>query len=824
MSEVNPYCEIILPLPLDGTFTYRIPKKFQNIIFPGSRVVISFGKKKIYTGIVLSTHSNTSTDYQPKELLDVLDDHAIANEHQLKFFQWMARYYMCYLGEVSNAALPAALKLSSESFVGLNPEINPDDIDVNDREWELLRTLRTNDLTMKDVGDFLGLKQPQRILKQLSEKGYIDLFEKVKDKYQPKKVKRVRIADAYLEEGMLEELLNELEAKSKQQEVLLSYLRDVPVLDNSAANERGVLKSKLLAEDVSPSSLKTLIKNEVLKEWEEIVSRLPSEQLTTHVEIKLSQIQESCRREIIESFKDHSTVLLHGVTGSGKTEIYIELIKEQIAAGNQVLYLLPEIALTTQIIARLHRIFGDSFGVYHSRYSDNERVEVWQKVLSNDYQFVVGVRSAVFLPFSNLGLIIVDEEHEPSYKQFEPAPRYHARDSAIYLSTIHDSHVLLGTATPALETYQNALDNKYGLVELNSRYGEAYHPTMEFANVNRERKQRKLKGNFTSILVDEIEQALEKKEQVILFQNRRGYASYITCDNCSTIPKCPNCAVSLTYHQFNNKLVCHYCGYNQSMYSDCLHCGSKELRNVGFGTEELEEEIKILFPQAIVQRMDLDTTRSKYGYQRIIKEFEEGNIDILVGTQMVSKGLDFDRVNLVGIFDTDRMIHFPDFRSHERAYHLITQVSGRAGRKSKNGKVIVQTNDPDQDLLQKARNDNYKSFFQWEIMEREHFYYPPFTRLINITFKHREKGISFQAANYFAADIRKNLGNQRMIGPVEPIIGKIRNMYLHEITLKIEKQGINLPAVKEYLKSVEQMMKQMPAFKSIGLVFDVDPI
>jgi primosomal protein N' (replication factor Y) (superfamily II helicase) len=818
------FAEIILPLPLYGTFTYAIPSVFADVTKSGSRVVVSFGAKKIYTGIVLATHENTPTDYQPKELLDVLDDEPIVSEEQLTFFKWMARYYMCSLGEVMNAALPAALKLSSESFVSINPDINPEELDIEMREWSLLEVLKTNDLSIKDVGEVLGLKQPQRVLKQLSEKGFIDLFEKVKDKYQPKKVRRVRLADGFVEEESLEGLINQLETKQKQQDVVLSYIKEIPVLENPSINTIGISKSVLLQNDISASSLKTLIKNEVFVEWEETVSRLAKFESKEAKAIELSIAQEEAKKAIELSFESLNTVLFHGITGSGKTEVYIELIKGQIAIGKQVLFLLPEIALTTQIIARLHRIFGNSFGVYHSRYSDNERVEVWQKVLKGEFQFVVGVRSAVFLPFSDLGLIIVDEEHEPSYKQFEPNPRYHARDSAIYLSTIHKAKVLLGTATPALETYQNALDGKYGLVELNERFGDAYSPTMEFANTQKERKQKKIKGNFTTVLVNEIQLALDKKEQVILFQNRRGYASYISCDNCSSIPKCPNCAVSLTYHQFNNKLVCHYCGYNQAMYTDCLSCGSTELRNVGFGTEELEEELKILFPEAIVQRMDLDTTRSKYGYQRIIEEFEEGNIDILVGTQMVSKGLDFDKVNLVGIFDTDRMIHFPDFRSHERAYHLITQVSGRAGRKSKEGKVIVQTNDPDQELLLRAKKDNYIAFFQWEILEREHFHYPPFTRLINITFKHRDKTISFQASTFYANEIRKHMGNQRIIGPVEPIVGKVRNMYLHEITLKIEKQGVNLPAIKEYLLSVEKMMHSMQAFKSVGVVFDVDPI
>ncbi|MEM9339154.1 MAG: primosomal protein N' [Bacteroidota bacterium] len=815
--------EVILPLPLPGSFTYRLPADLKSNIGVGYRVIVPLGPKKIYTGIISGFHER-KLEYAPKYVLDVLDDAPIVNASQLDFFTWLASYYMCTIGEVINAALPSALKLSSQSFISIQDNVNPDDLDLEEREWRLLRSLKESERSLADVSGIVDLKHPQRLIKKLVEKGLIDVYEKVKDRYQPKKVKKVRLNHLLTEEKELETLFEQLASKTKQLDVLLAYLRVVPVLEDSKANHPGILKSSLLSEDISASSLKTLVKNNVFEEWDEVVSRLEDTPSTHSEPIQLSELQQKALEEIHQSFQSHRVTLLHGVTGSGKTEVYIELIKEQLKSGGQVLYLLPEIALTTQIISRLHRVFGNTFGVYHSRYSDNERVEVWKKVLNQEYQFIVGVRSAVFLPFDRLGLILVDEEHETSYKQFEPAPRYHARDAAIYLATLHDAHVLLGTATPALETYQNALDGKYGLVELDQRFGESHAPAIHFANLLKERKRKKMKGNFSSTLFEAIEAALEKKEQVILFQNRRGYASYISCESCAHIPKCPNCAVSLTYHQFNHKLVCHYCGFNQPMLTDCTNCGSKELRNVGFGTEELEEELKILFPTAIVQRMDLDTTRSKYGYQRIIEAFEEGEIDILVGTQMVSKGLDFDHVNLVGVFDADRMIHFPDFRSHERAYQLIMQVSGRAGRKSQNGKVIVQTNDPEQPVLERVRDGNYRHFFQWEILEREGFVYPPFCRIIRMVFKHREKQTSLEGAKFFSQELRKGMGTSPIIGPVEPIIGKIRNQYLHEITLKIAKKGINLAAVKDYLWSCEKIMRQHPAFKSVGLVFDVDPM
>ncbi len=818
------YAEVILPLPLHGTFTYNVPVELSNKVKVGSRVVVQFGPKKIYTGIIFALHEEISTDRRPKEVLEVLDEFPIVHQVQLDFFRWMANYYMCSIGEVMNAALPSALKLSSQSYIGINPEVDFEEENLDDREWSLISVLKGNELSMNDIGQHLGLKRPQRFVKELAEKGYVDLYEKVKDRYQPKKEKRVRLSSLLEKEENLDELLKELESKPKQVEVLLFYLRNVPVLEDSMTNRIGMAKSILSKEDVSVSSINTLIKNKILVEWEETVSRLENVERTQTDTVHLSEAQEKVKLEILNQFRNFRSVLLHGSTGSGKTEIYISLIQHQLDLGKQVLYLLPEIALTTQIIARLHKVFGTSFGVYHSRYSDNERVEVWQKVLNDEYQFVVGVRSAVFLPFQNLGLIIVDEEHEPSYKQFEPAPRYHARDSANFLATLHDAKVLLGTATPSMETYQNALDKKFGLVEFTERFGKAGEPKLIFTDLRKERKQKKLRGNFSSELIQAIEESLEKREQVILFQNRRGYAPYVACEDCAHIPKCSNCSVSLTYHQFNNKLVCHYCGFNQPMVADCTSCGSTQLKNIGFGTEELEEELEIIFPQAIIQRMDLDTTRSKYGYQRIIEDFEDGSVDILVGTQMVSKGLDFDHVNLVGIFDTDRMIHFPDFRSHERAYNLIMQVSGRAGRKSNHGKVIIQTNDPGQPLLERVRSGDYRHFFQWEALERERFGYPPFFRLIKIIFKHREKTISYEGAIFFANELRKNMGNQRIIGPVEPVIGKIRNLYHHELLLKLEKQGINLVAIKEYLWACEKILKQVPAFKGVGVVFDVDPI
>lgn len=818
------YLEVILPLPLPGTFTYKASSSLYPHIVSGCRVIVQFGKRKVYTGIVSSVHDQPPKDFQPKEIMDLVDQEPILSPMQLRFFDWMSQYYMCSLGEVINAALPAGLKVSSESMISINPEVDVSELELTEKEQTIVNHLTSGDIKISDINKILDIKSPYSHIKNLSKKNAIQVFEKVKDKYSPKHVSKIRLNDEYLAEDALDILSEELEGKKKQLDVLVSFLRLVPVLENPTTNQKGILKSNLLAAGISPSSLQTLIKNGVFEEFKHIVSRLDTGEANDNYTLNLSESQSAAKNAILSLFQSRDTVLLKGVTGSGKTEIYISLIQDILENGGHILYLLPEIALTTQIIKRLEKAFGNQFGIFHSKYSDNERVEVWQKVLKGEYRFVVGVRSAVFLPFSELDLIMIDEEHETSFKQYEPAPRYHARDAAIYLSSIHHAKTLLGTATPSLESYQNALDGKYGLVNLEQRFSEVDLPQVEFANLIKERKQRKIKGTFSSLLLENIEQTLEKGKQVILFQNRRGYAPYITCHNCGYIPKCPHCDVSLTFHSYQNLLICHYCGHKAEMLSACVQCNSNELRTMSYGTEKIEEELQILLPDAQIRRMDLDTTRSKYSYQKIIDEFENGEIDVLIGTQMISKGLDFDGVDLVGIFDADRMIHFPDFRSHERAYQLMHQVSGRAGRRNDQGKVIIQTNDPDQQILSYIKRQDYNSFFRTEILEREQFHYPPFYRIIKITIKDYDKQVAADAATFLAREIRRKLGNMRVIGPVEPVIGRIRNQYLFDMTIKYEKQGLNIPAIKDFLLTSRNMLVSQQLYKSVRVVFDVDPV
>ncbi len=819
------FAEVILPIPLHRTFTYVIPDSLVGQAQEGSRVIVLFGSKKIITGIIHSIHQNEPQSFEPKEVIDVLDETPSITTDQITFFNWISRYYMCAVGEVVQAALPAGLKISSESFLSLNEHFDPETANLTDKEEIIVHHLTNSDLKIQDIGKILNIQSPHHHVKKLADKHVIQLFEQLNDKYTPKTEKRIRLAPDILKSGELDNLATQLEKKSKQYEVLMAYLGQTQVDENQKLNEAGISKKELTkAGDLSISSIKTLIKNGVLEEWDQQVSRVDLGDTSNKKVPTLSSAQEAAKSNILSLFQEKDTVLLKGVTGSGKTEIYISLMLDVISSGGTVLYLLPEIALTTQIIKRLAAVFGNDFGVYHSKYSDNERVEIYENVLHQKYSLVVGVRSAVFLPFTNLSLVIVDEEHENSYKQFDPAPRYHARDAAIYLAGIFRGKTLLGTATPSIESYNNALNGKYGLVNLDQRYADVSLPTVEIVNMVKEKNRKRLKGNFSSILYERIQHELEAGKQVIIFQNRRGYAPFLSCEQCGHIPKCPNCDVSLTYHSHANFIMCHYCGYRMETLSECPDCLSTEIKAISYGTEKLEEELNILFPEANISRMDLDSTRSKFSYEKIINSFEAGDIDILVGTQMVAKGLDFDHVTLVGIFDTDRMIHFPDFRSHERAFQLMYQVSGRAGRKKDPGSVIIQTNNPDQKILERVRNHDYESFYKGELDEREVFKYPPFYRLIKIVVKHKDKNTSFNAAQFLVNEASKTLGKYRVNGPVEPIISRIRNQYLYDITIKLEKQGLKLAAIKEFLLNSRNMLQSQRSYRGVRVIFDVDPV
>lgn len=821
------FAELLLPVPIPKLFTYRIPAQFNGVILPGQRAIVPFGDRKILTGIVISTSHQPPTDYTAKSILDLLDSYPSVSNVQLRFFEWIAQYYACSNGEVLNAALPSGLKLSSESKVQLNPAFDPDDNDqlLSEKEQLLLRHLRHQPLEYTEISKLLELKTVYNILKSLVKKEAIILYEEVRDKYRPKTEKRVRLCEDYLDHKKIEEVFETLSSKPKQEAVLLRYLQLVPVMSDTSRNEAGCPRSVLLdAPDISEASLNTLVKHKILEYFDKVVSRFPDDLPGTGAAIVLSPEQQHAYNEILTSFNTHQTALLQGITGSGKTEIYINLIRQAIESGSQVLYLLPEIALTTQIVQRLKKVFGNQMGVYHSRFSDNERVEVWNGILEGKFRFIVGVRSSVFLPFDNLGLVIVDEEHETSYKQSEPSPRYHARDAAIMLAQLHHAKALLGSATPSVESYHNAKLGRYGYVTLNRRYGNAALPVIRIADMGTERKQKTVKGEFSGLLLKNIQETLERDEQVIIFQNRRGYSPVLSCEDCGWVPQCVNCAVSLTYHQFRHSLICHYCGYREKIPNACPTCTSTRLKTVGYGTEKLEEELNFEFPDVKIRRMDLDTTRSKSGYESIIGEFEKGDTQILVGTQMVTKGLDFDRVSLVGIFNADRMMHFPDFRSHERAFQLITQVSGRAGRRDKPGAVVIQTSSPTHPLLQLILRNDVERFYEHELRDRQLHGYPPFTRLIEITVKHIDKKNAVSSANQFAAILREKLAGIRILGPAEPLIGKIRNQYLMTILLKIPKGKVDLVHVKKIISDTIDELTAQKENRNTRFIIDVDPI
>ncbi|WP_439879953.1 replication restart helicase PriA [Pontibacter sp. MBLB2868] len=829
VERVTLFADVILPLPLPKLYTYRIPFEMNDDVLVGARVIVQFGSKKVLSCIVAEIHENAPADYQAKYILDYLDDKPIVTTPQLKLFKWIADYYMCTLGEVINAALPSALKLSSESRIQLHPHFNPeeDEIDLALQEEKIIFALQNNQaLTFTEVGNLLQGKSYHKFIKSLIQKEAIIIFEQVSDKFAPKVVKKVRLSEHFVQdEGMLEELFNQLTPQPKQLDVLLNYLQKVPVHQDVHLNYKGIEKSELTnVPHLSASSINTLIKKGVLEQFDQIVSRFPADYSQKLLPVALSEHQEQAKDEILGLFKEKDTVLLHGVTGSGKTEVYIDLIKHALEGGGQVLYLLPEIALTAQIVTRLMKVFGEKLGVYHSKFSDNERAEVWQGILSGRFQVVVGVRSSIFLPFHDLSLVIIDEEHEASYKQYDPAPRYNARETALMMAHLQGAKTLLGSATPSIETYYNCKTGRWGLVTMSKRFGEAQLPEIELVNTREEQHRKNMHSHFSGKLLTAIEARLQRHEQVILFQNRRGYAPFISCDECSWIPKCNFCAVSLSYHKYNNELRCHYCGYHERMPHDCPACGATTLKSMGFGTEKVEDELKLLLPNADIQRMDLDTTKKKNSYQQIISEFESGKTNVLVGTQMVTKGLDFENVSLVGILNADTIINFPDFRAHERAYQLFVQVSGRAGRRGKTGSVIIQTRDPLQPIFSKVSSNDYQSLYEHEIEERMRFNYPPFVRMIRATVKHADEKVSENAAIVLAKDLADRLGKQQVLGPEVPYIFKIRNLFLNEVHIKLPRESTNLRAAKAQIAQAIFNLKLLPDFKGIRVVADVDPV
>ena len=779
------------------------------------RVAVSFGKSKMYTGLVLNIHTNAPTLYEAKEIHQILDEIPLVNEKQLQHWQWIANYYMCSLGDVYRASLPSAFLLESETIIYKNDAFLDETI-LADDEFLIFEALQQqSQLTIHQVIAILGKKKVMPIVNGLIKKEAIVIKEEIYEQYKPKLIRYVRLHKNYTSDDSLGKLLKELSNAKKQREAVLGFFQ--------LLTTKKPIKAKDLEEKavVSSSILKSLVDKEILEFYHIQIDRVQYKGDTNDLKV-LNEFQEKALAEIKETFKEKDVTLLHGITSSGKTEVYTKLIQEVLDEGKQVLFLLPEIALTTQIIVRLQYYFGEQISVFHSKYSINERVEVWNNVLNNKpkARIILGARSSVFLPFSNLGLIVVDEEHETSYKQFEPSPRYNARDAAIVLAKIHKAKILLGSATPSLETYYNAQQNKYGFVELNRRHGNVQLPKIELINVKEKQRKKEMKGHFSDRLLTLIQEALDLKEQVILFQNRRGYSPVVECKTCGVSPECPNCDVTLTFHKFKHELRCHYCSYQRAMPNSCGACGSNTLDTKGFGTEQIELELKEIFPDFKIGRMDLDTTRGKHGYQKIIGAFEAKEIDVLVGTQMLSKGLDFENVSLVGILNADTMLNFPDFRAHERGYDMMVQVSGRAGRSKKQGNVAIQTYNPFHQILQQVSTTNYTEMYKEQLQERYQYKYPPYYRLIKITLKHRDYNKVDSGVNWLFKALYSSFG-EHVLGPTAPAVARIRNQYIKNIIIKIPpKQG--LANTKNQITKIRNTFEVVADFRPIRFIIDVD--
>ncbi|MDG1039348.1 MAG: primosomal protein N' [Polaribacter sp.] len=804
-----------MPIPIQKTFTYSVTESEAEFLKKGMRVAVSFGKTKMYTALVFNIHQNKPELYEAIEILQILDATPIVTEVQLQNWQWISSYYMCSLGDVYRAALPSAFLLESETIV-LKSDTFSDEQSLNDEEFLIFEALQhQSQLTIHQVVAILGKKKVLPIINELIQKNAVFVKEEIYEQYKPKMVKYVRLNSQFSSDKGLQNLLVELNRAKKQREAVLGFFQ-------LAANKKPI-KAKELETKVGVSSavIKALADKEIFELYEIQTDRINFKGTTNDLK-NLNEFQEKALSEIKTSFEEKEVVLLHGITSSGKTEVYTKLIEDNLKFGKQILFLLPEIALTTQIITRLENYFGNQISVFHSKYSMNERVEVWNNVLNNKpkAQIILGARSSVFLPFSNLGLIIVDEEHETSYKQFEPSPRYHARDTAVVLAHQHKAKILLGSATPSLESYFNTQNGKYGLVELNRRFGNVQLPKIELIDIKEKHHKKKMNGHFSDRLITLITEALENKEQVILFQNRRGFSPVVECTTCGVAPQCPNCDVSLTFHKYRSELKCHYCNYQRAMPNNCSACGSNSLDTKGFGTEQIELELKEIFPKHNIGRMDLDTTRGKHGYQKIIGAFEAQEIDVLVGTQMLSKGLDFENVSLVGILNADNMLNFPDFRAHERSYDMMVQVSGRAGRSKKQGNVAIQTFNPYHQILQQVSTTNYAEMYKEQLQERWQYHYPPYYRLIKITLKHKDY-IKVDSGINWLAKALQNVFREHVLGPTAPVVSRVRNQYIKTLTIKIPPKQ-NLAETKNHIEKIKNTFQSVKDFRPIRFITDVD--
>lgn len=816
------FVDVIVPLPIASQYTYSLPEGMEASIQPGCRIIVPFGPKKFYTGIVTKVHETAPEAYETKDISEVLDSRPVLLGQQFSFWKWLADYYLCTLGDVYKAALPSGMKLESETLVEYNPDFVASE-PLPPREQRILDLLSADpEQCVTQLEKASGMKNLLPVIKSLLEKEAICIKEEIKRSYKPRTEVRVRLTEALQNEHHLHIQFDLLARAPKQQAILMKYL-ELSGWNAEGKNIREVSKKELLdASGQTQSVFKSLVDKQILETYLHEIGRLTGDHAETVPLHTLSPAQQRAFYEILTSFQTKNVCLLHGVTASGKTEIYIHLIEEVLKAGKQVLYLLPEIALTTQITERLRRVFGKRLGVYHSKFPDAERVEIWQKQLTEQgYDVILGVRSSVFLPFRRLGLVIVDEEHETSYKQQDPAPRYHARNAAIMLASMYGAKTLLGTATPSLESYYHARNGKYGLVELAERHQQIQLPHIELVDIKELARKKRMTAQFSPLLLQKIREALEQKEQVILFQNRRGFAPMIECRTCGWVPRCKNCDVSLTYHKGLHQLTCHYCGYTYAVPTSCPACGGVELMNRGFGTEKIEDDIKQIFPEAKVTRMDLDTTRTRTAYERIINDFEEGKTDILIGTQMISKGLDFDRVSVVGILNADSMMNYPDFRSYERAFQLMAQVAGRAGRKNKQGLVVLQTKSPENPLIHQIMANDYARLYQEQMEERNLFKYPPFYRLIYVYLKHRKEDILNQAADLMAAHLRQGMG-ERILGPDKPPVARIQSLFIRKIVIKIEQEA-SMSKVRRYLTQVQRTLIEDERFRSLMVYYDVDP-